>query len=182
MHKYQYFVNISDTIYGIIFKVKTHELKSLHTPFISFVGQTVAQNSVQCYSVPCVTYGLNQHYCTMSHLRKLLNSAEVQHVFSHFLPQAPGEYDKAFLQQGHTDCWLVVFLESRRGDKADFLNDGAMLPCRFFFHPVMLSGMLASISYFKREENAPEQQNHNTKQHEKPRDAINKVKALAKRD
>lgn len=56
----------------------------------------------------------------MSHLRKLLNSAEVQHVFSHFLPQAPRVDDKACLQQGHTDCWLVVFLESRRGDKADF--------------------------------------------------------------
>lgn len=52
MHKYRYFVNISDTTYGILFKVKTHELKSLHIPFISFVEQTVAQNSVrsfQCY-------------------------------------------------------------------------------------------------------------------------------------
>lgn len=44
MHKYRYFVNISDTTYGILFKVKTHELKSLHIPFISFVEQTVAQN------------------------------------------------------------------------------------------------------------------------------------------
>lgn len=47
----------------------------------------------------------------------------------------------------------------------------------------MLCGMLASISYFKREENLHwKTKSQQKQQQEKPRDAINKVKALAKRD
>jgi len=62
--------------------------------------------------------------------------------------------------------WMIKHVCSRAIQIADWwsswspgeetkqiLNDGAMLPCRFFLHPVMLCGMLASISYFKREEN-----------------------------